>query len=66
MFLLESTEIHSISNPYQSRDIYFAKYYGGGEGEEWLLGKKIKTEGVEKKMKKKGKGKGKNGLKTHL
>ena len=53
------------------RGIYFAKYYGGGGG-EWLLGKKMKTEGVgEKKMKKKGKGeKGKkglkNGLKTHL
>ena len=39
---------------------------GGGE---WLLGKKMKTEGVEEKMKKKGKGekeKGENGLKTHL
>ena len=44
-----------------------AKYYGG-EG-NWLLGKKIKTEDVGKKMKKMGKGakkKEKNGLKTHL
>ena len=37
---------------------------GGGE---WLLGRKMKIEGVGKKMKKKGKGeeeKGENGLKA--
>ena len=56
------------------RGIYFAKYYGGGGGKKnGCWGKKMKTEGVVKKMKKKGKGereKGekrlKNGLKTHL
>ena len=37
------------------RGIYFAKYYGGGGG-EWLLRKKMKTEGVGKRKKKKGKG----------
>ena len=48
---------------YSIRGIYFAKYYGGGGGKKWLLGKK--TEGVGEKMKKKGKGKKeKNGLKT--
>ena len=37
---------------------------GGGE---WLLEKKMKTEGVGKKMKKKGnEEKEKTGLKTHL
>ena len=57
----------------QHRGIYFAKYYGGGGGVKWLLGGKMKTEGVGGKKKKKRKGekeKGekrlKNGLKTHL
>ena len=34
--------------------IFFFKYYVGGGG-DWLLGKRMKTEGVGKKMKKKGK-----------
>ena len=44
------------------RGIYFAKYYCCG-GKKWLLKKKMKTEGVGKKIKKKGKGEKETGEK---
>ena len=61
-----------LSSLFYLKNIIYAEVYifqntmvvGGGE---WLLEKKMKTEGVGKKMKKKGnEEKEKTGLKTHL